>query len=155
MNAMTRGALSAYAQVGVETSIASASPHKLITLLYDGALVAISCARAQMINQEVAQKGASISKAIAIIEEGLKASLDEQAGGELAVNFKSLYDYMAFRLLNANLQNDVAGLDEVSRLLTELKDAWVQIGLQPKGVAPSVVDQPVTSARPSTSYGKA
>ena len=62
-----------------------------------------------------------------IIDEGLKASLDKSAGGELAQNLSSLYDYMSQRLLIANLKNDVAALDEVSNLLTELKGAWEAI----------------------------
>lgn len=154
MNAMSRGALNAYSQVGVETSIASASPHKLIAMLFDGAILALSHGRLHMQQGNVAEKGASISRAIAIIDDGLSASLDEEVGGELAKNLKSLYEYMSNRLLMANLKNDETGLDEVSRLLSELKNAWEQIGQQPHAVAPPV-EQPAASARPSMSYGKA
>lgn len=154
MNAMSRGALNAYSQVGVETSIASASPHKLISMLFDGAILAISHGRLHMQQGNVAAKGAAISKAIAIIDEGLKVSLDEDAGGELAQNLKALYEYMSNRLLMANIKNDAQGLDEVARLLGELKGAWEQIGHQPQTVAPSLVE-PAVSARPSMSYGKA
>ena len=156
MNAMTRGAMNAYTQVGLETGVASASPHKLIAMLYEGALVAIAVGKAHMQQGNVAAKGASISKAIAIIEEGLKISLDEQAGGEIALNLKALYEYMANRLLMANINNDVAGLDEVARLLGELKSAWEQIGQPSQAVAPPVADPSASSsARPSISYGKA
>lgn len=154
MNAMSRGALNAYSQVGVETSIASASPHKLITMLFDGAILALSHGRLHMQQGNVAAKGASISRAIAIIDDGLSASLDEEVGGELAKNLKSLYEYMSNRLLMANLKNDEAGLDEVSRLLSELKGAWEQIGQQPQAITPPV-EHAVASARPSMSYGKA
>ncbi|MDP2786069.1 MAG: flagellar export chaperone FliS, partial [Sulfurimicrobium sp.] len=140
MNAMSRSALNAYSQVGVETSIASASPHKLVTMLFDGAILAVFHGKAHMQQGNVAAKGESISKAIAIINDGLKVSLDEEAGGELARNLKALYEYMSNRLLMANIRNDVEGLDEVARLLGELKGAWEQIGQQPKSVAPPVVE---------------
>lgn len=155
MNAMSRSALNAYSQVGIETSIASASPHKLITMLFDGAIMAIIQGKLYMQQGNIGAKGKSISHAIAIIDEGLKVSLDEEAGGEMARNLKALYEYMANRLLMANIRNDVAGLDEVSRLLMELKDAWVQIGQPARAVAQPVVEQPASSARPSMSYGKA
>lgn len=154
MNAMSRNALNAYSQVGVETSIASASPHKLVTMLFDGAILAVFHGKAYMQQGNIAAKGDSISKAIAIIDDGLKVSLDEDTGGEMAKNLKALYEYMSNRLLMANIRNDVEGLDEVARLLGELKGAWEQIGQQPQTVAPPVAE-PAVSARPSMSYGKA
>jgi len=73
------------------------------------------------------RKGKAISHAITIIDEGLNASLDKKVGGELAQNLSSLYEYMGSRLLTANIKNDVAALDEVARLLTDLKSAWDDI----------------------------
>lgn len=154
MNAMTRGALNAYAQVGIETGIASASPHKLIAMLYDGALVAIATAKGHMERNEIAPKGEAISKAIAIINEGLIASLDEKAGGVLAQNLKALYEYMSNRLVLANLKNDTEVLDEVSSLLDGLKGAWEQIGQPPQAVALPLIE-PAVPGRSSISYGTA
>lgn len=122
----------AYAKVGVETGVLAASPHKLIVMLFEGAMVAVSTAARQMEAGDIAAKGKSISKAITIIENGLRASLDRKAGGEIAANLESLYDYMAARLLAANLGNDPALLDEVHRLLGELKGAWDAIGTPPQ-----------------------
>lgn len=155
MNAMSRNALNTYSQAGVEASIAGASPHQLIAMLYDGAMVAISVGKINMQQGDIAAKGASISKAIAIIDEGLKISLDEQAGGEMASNLKALYEYMVNRLLMANIKNDVEGLDEVARLLGELKGAWDEIGRPQPVVAPPLAEPSTSSARPSMSYGKA
>ena len=118
----------AYAQVGVETGVAAADPHKLILMLFDGTLAAISNARLALSRKEIGAKGAAISKAIAIVDGGLKASLDVRAGGELAERLAGLYDYMLQRLLVANLRNDTEALDEVARLLNELRGAWAQIG---------------------------
>ena len=124
---MKRG-VNAYANVGLETGIASASPHALIVMLYDGALVALLSAKTNIAAGNIAAKGSAISKAISIIDNGLRASLDKTAGGEIAANLDALYDYMSRRLLHANLQNDVSIIDEVHNLLADLRGAWVEIG---------------------------
>lgn len=131
---MNNTGINAYAKVGLDTSVTSADPHKLILLLYQGALLAISSAKNQMLRKDIPAKGKSISHAILIIDEGLKSSLDKNAGGELAQNLSALYEYMSQRLLVANLKNDVAALDEVSSLLTELKSAWEAIRPAPQAV---------------------
>ena len=126
----TSAAIKAYAKVGVESNVLGASPHRLISLLFEGALSEIARAKKGILRNEIAAKGGAISRAISIIGEGLNASLDKKAGGELAQNLSALYDYMALRLVNANLTNDLAILDEVARLLTELKTGWD--GIRPK-----------------------
>lgn len=127
MNAMNRNAINAYSQVSVDGSVAVASPHKLISMLFDGALHSIAAARGHMQRQEIAAKGMAISKAISIIDDGLRASLDMKAGGDLAEKLEAIYEYMSFRLVVANLHNETETLDEVSKLLSEIKDAWIQI----------------------------
>jgi len=122
-----RTGANAYANVGLETGIAAASSHKLIVMLYDGALVALLGAKTNIAAGNIAAKGSAISKAIAIIDNGLRASLDKEAGGEIAVNLDSLYDYMSRRLLHANLKSDVPAIVEVHRLLSDLREAWVSI----------------------------
>ncbi|MBC7489560.1 MAG: flagellar export chaperone FliS [Glaciimonas sp.] len=117
----------AYAKVGIETGVIAASPHKLIVMLFEGAIVALSNAITQMNNGDIAAKGHSISKAIAIIDSGLRASLDKKAGGEIAVSLDSLYEYMNNRLLLANLNNQVELLGEVQILLRDLKSSWEAI----------------------------
>jgi len=124
---MKRG-VNAYANVGLETGVASASPLKLIIMLYDGALAALLGAKANMAAGNIAAKGSAISKAITIIDNGLRASLDKSAGGEIADNLDALYDYMSRRLLQANLKNDVAIVEEIHGLLADLRGAWVSIG---------------------------
>ncbi|MNC05848.1 Flagellar protein FliS [compost metagenome] len=117
----------AYAQIGVESAVMSASPHQLIVLLFDGALSALVRARLFMQQGEQASKGEALSKAINIIDNGLKAGLDNEQGGEIAENLSSLYDYMIRRLMLANLRNDVGLIEEVEGLLTNIADAWKQI----------------------------
>jgi flagellar protein FliS len=112
----------------LETDVANASPHRLILMLFDGALQAIRQARIHMERNSIAEKGALISKAISIVEEGLHAALDHEVGGELSANLGALYDYCARRLFEANLKNDTQMLDEVAQLLAGLREAWASIG---------------------------
>lgn len=122
--------ISAYSKVGIGTSVASANPHQLIVLLFEGARQAVVVARASLESGDVAKKGSAITKAIDIILNGLRASLNLEEGGNLAQNLYALYDYMARRLLHANLHNDKAALNEVLDLLSEIHGAWVAIGNQ-------------------------
>ena len=121
-------AISAYQRIGIETGIESADPHKLILMLFEGAQEALARARMHMQHNEIAEKGQMISKAIMIIDHGLKASLDMNAGGDLAIKLQALYDYMAYRLLVANIQNNLEIINEVGKLLSELHGAWREIG---------------------------
>lgn len=111
-----------------EIHVEGASPHQLILLLFTGAEQAIALAKVHMDGGNFAEKGLAISKAIDIIEKGLKGALDVNAGGEIAENLAALYDYMVRRLLYANLKNQMAALDEVLALLNELHGAWSEIG---------------------------
>lgn len=124
MLAMLKNPAEAYARVGVETGVVAADPHRLVLMLFDGALVAIGQARAALAAGDVARKGGAISRAIQIIEEGLRASLDHEDGGEIAAQLEQLYDYVSRRLLTANLRGDPAALEEVGRIVSELRDAW-------------------------------
>jgi flagellar protein FliS len=120
-------AIKAYSNVAIESKAHSSDPHKLILMLYQGALLSIASAKNQMMRNEIAAKGKSISQAISIINDGLKAGLDLRVGGQLAQNLSDLYDYMNQRLLVANMKNDTAILDEVSTLLLDLRGAWESI----------------------------
>ncbi len=119
-------AMNQYKQVGVKGSIDNASPHALIQMLIDGAAERINKAKYFLLQNEIAQKGESISKAISIID-GLKVSLDHEKGGEIARNLGDLYDYMQTSLMKANLENNEAGLDEVLSLLNEIRSGWMAI----------------------------
>lgn len=124
MFGMMRNPAETYARVGVEAAVSTADPHRLVLMLFDGAIAAISLARIHLEAGNIAEKGSSISKAINLIDDGLKASLNIEAGGELAERLAALYDYMTQRLLFANLKNNIAALDEVSELLGSLREAW-------------------------------
>lgn len=145
----TQSGAKAYATVGVETGVVAANPHKLIVMLFEGALVAIRTAVQQMQKGNIPEKGMAISKAIMIVENGLRASLNKKAGGDIAESLDALYEYMGKRLLEANLKNDTKILEEVYTLLMELKTAWDAIGSD-VNKPPAPVDAP--SAQKLSAY---
>tara|TARA_R110001583_G_scaffold195380_1_gene372445 strand:- start:2536 stop:2931 length:396 start_codon:yes stop_codon:yes gene_type:complete len=116
-------ALKQYNSVDVRSAVDSASPHKLIIMLFDGAMTAVTRAKGLIERKDMAGKGQQIQKASEIII-GLKGSLDLEQGGEVAANLDGLYDYILRRLIEANRNVDVAPLNEVSALLTEIKGGW-------------------------------
>lgn len=116
-------ATQAYASVGAQSRVSAASPHRLIQLLMDGALDRLAIAKGHMQRREVPQKVNAVNRTMSIID-GLRMSLDHNIDPAMSDNLENLYDYMNRRLLLANINNDVAGLDEVSSLLRELKEAW-------------------------------
>jgi flagellar protein FliS len=118
---------SVYRQIDIETGVSGASSHQLITLLFNGALDSIAQGKGALINQQIEAKCAAISKAVRIVDEGLKAGLDIRAGGELAMHLSNLYIYITMRLTQANLRNDIKALDECASLLSPVRDAWVAI----------------------------
>lgn len=125
MNAVS-AAMRQYQQVSVHSGIMDASPHRLVQMLMEGFLERIAVAKGNIDRKEIAKKGENISRAIAIVN-GLQASLNTEAGGELAENLNNLYDYMSLRLVAANSNNDVGILDEVAGLMQQIKSGWDSI----------------------------
>lgn len=123
--------IDAYTKVGLETGVDGASPYRLITMLLDGAILSLGRAAQALKEKRVGDKGKEISIAIDIISSGLQASIDLEAGGQIAERLNSLYDYMCTRLLHANLRNDLAAIQEVSNLLGEIKAGWEEIANDP------------------------
>jgi flagellar protein FliS len=127
----------AYQQVRTQGGLETADPHGLITMLMDGALERIRFALGCMLTGNVAGKGEAISKAIEIVG-ALQSSLNHEVKSPLVGQLEALYDYMSHRLLHANLHNDGDALEEVTRLLGQIRDSWVAIPVQarqPAGAA--------------------
>lgn len=120
--------IAAYQRTGIESGVETADPHKLILMLFEGAQEALAKAKIHIQHNEIAEKGEMLSKAIMIIDHGLKASLDMNTDGDIAQKLSSLYEYMTNRLLIANAQSDIKIINEVNDLLTELYGAWKTIG---------------------------
>ncbi|HSC68986.1 MAG TPA: flagellar export chaperone FliS [Cellvibrio sp.] len=122
-------AVQSYSSVKVHSGVESASPHRLIQMLFEGALERIAQAKGAMAQKQIARKGELIGKATAIVG-GLQGSLNDKEGGVLAANLDSLYDYIIRRLAQANYENNPDYLDECVSLLGEIKSAWDSIGNQ-------------------------
>lgn len=116
-------AMQEYRQNHIQGGIESASPHRLVQMLMEGALEKILAAKGFMANKNVAKKGEHISWAISIIDS-LRSCLNVEVGGEFALNLLDLYNYMERRLVEANIKNDPTMLDEVGQLIIEIKSGW-------------------------------
>lgn len=146
----------AYSNIGIETGVFAASPHQLTLMLFDGAKMALNNATMYLHAKKIADKGRSISHAIRIIGDGLQASLNKEAGGEVARNLDELYSYMCNRLLLANVNNNEAMIHEVIGLIDVIRDAWVKIsptGQQVATIPAQAALQPAWSANQMATGG--
>lgn len=120
--------IASYRRMDLESDVLGADPHRLIVLLFDGAEAALARAQRCLAAKDINGKSMALIKAIEIINDGLSASLNVEAGGDLASNLRALYDYMVSRLIYANIHLDSAAVSEVQKLLTELSSAWRELG---------------------------
>lgn len=107
----------------LETAVETASPARLIVMLYDGAIRFINTAIDAMQNRQYDQQNYYLQRAQKILAE-LISSLDFTRGGEIAENLFRLYTYMYNQLVEANLQDSVERAQHVVNLLAELREAW-------------------------------
>ena len=122
-----QAALKSYAKVQYRSDVEIASPHKLIDMLYQGAIERIVQAKGAMQYGNTEMKGKKINSAVSIVG-GLRESLNVDDGGDLAHNLDNLYAYIQNILSTAHMKNDESLLDEASTLLGDLRGAWQQIG---------------------------
>jgi len=139
MSAKMNSALSSYSDYGYNSEIEYADPHRLIQMLFEGALKRIAFTKGAMQRKEIEEKGKYIGQTIEIVG-GLRASLDKEKGGEVAANLDALYEYIGRQLLLANLKDSEAILDEVAGLLTDVKSAWDAINTPAVEVAEVIED---------------
>ena len=125
-----------YKSINTQTGVVDADPHRLIQMLFAGALEQISVAKGCMQRADLAGKGEAISRAIGIVG-GLLDSVNEDAEQEslgdrsdttpLGANLTALYSFVTRRLSEANIANDESGLDESANVLRELQAGWNEI----------------------------
>jgi flagellar protein FliS len=117
-----------YQTVKVDTGVSAASPHRLVEMLFEEFLASCARARGAIRSGDVQEKGRAIGRAARIVEEGLRAGLNLEAGGKLAHDLHDLYRYVTLRLTHANLKSDDAAVAECIALVQPLHDAWRAIG---------------------------
>ena len=108
-----------------ENSIMTASPEQLVVMLYDGAGRFLRQAEGSMLDGSWLQASEKLTRAEAIIDE-LLATLDMDAG-EVADRLQSIYVFCKMRLIEARIERDAVRVDQVARLLGELREAWSQV----------------------------
>ena len=146
MNPYARNSnLAAYQSVSVHGGVANADPHAMVQMLLDGALSRMSIARGCIERGEKKRQAALLHSCVTIIIE-LRGSLNIAEGGPLAQNLSDLYEYMIRRLTLANSMGDAAIVLEVSRLLEEIRSAWVAIGPEVRQSARLPAPAPVSVA---------
>ena len=123
---MSKSSAGQYQQINAQTGVVDADPHRLIQMLYAGALDQIAIAKGCMERGDVEGKGAAIGKAIGIVG-GLRDSLNDSIESMVGDNLAALYDFSTQRLAQANATNNTAALDDVSRVLRELQAGWNSI----------------------------
>jgi flagellar protein FliS len=122
-----------YQAVKVDTGVSNASPHRLVERLVEEFLASCPRARGAIHSGDVQGKGRAIGRAVRIIDEGLRAGLNLEAGGALAQDLHELYGYVTLRLTHANLKTDEAAITECIGLIQPLHDAW-------RAIAPQVAE---------------
>lgn len=122
-------AIRQYRQSGVTSQLEDASPHRLIAMLYDGALERLAIALAGIDHGNLADKLRGIDSTQAILGH-LHDILDYKAGGDIAQRLASLYEYMMRRLVHAKFHDDAAAIREVMGLLRTIKAGWDAIAPQ-------------------------
>lgn len=130
----TNQGFNAYTAVSLESQINGATPHQLIVLLYDGAINAMRRAEIYFQSGNIARRGEMLSRAINIIDNGLRAGLDHDKGGEIASELESLYEYISRTLLEANLNKSGENLPHLIALMTEMSETWQSVSPQQKQV---------------------
>jgi flagellar protein FliS len=123
---MFKDPTAAYVSTRATSSITDASPHKLIALLFDACQENLAIAKGAIERKEVKKKAEAIKKALDIIVR-LQGSLDFEKGGDVAVKLDDLYTFCTNRLALANALNDSSKVDEVFKVISELKLGWSQI----------------------------
>lgn len=129
------GAL-AYQTTAVEIQVAGADPHRLVALLFQGFEQSLAEALGAIAQRDTERKCRAITRALRIVDEGLRGALDLKAGGTLARDLNDLYGYVVQRLSQANARNDPALLAECKRLIQPLHEAWLAIGPSPAAAGP-------------------
>src|SRR5579859_621355 len=142
--------LAAYQSVSVHGGVANADPHAMVQMLMDAAAERMATARGCIERGEKGRQASLLHSCVMIVGE-LRGSLNITEGGPLAQNLSDLYEYMIRRLVIGNAQSDAGPVAEVSRLMDEIRSAWIAIGPEVKKAAQAArVPAPATQGAVAT-----
>jgi len=109
-------------------SVVDADPHTLISIIFKHILINVAIAKGAIPRKEIENKGKALIKAMALVGE-LQDSIDMEKGGEISINLFDLYQYVVGCLTDANIENNIDKLDEVTDLISNIKEGWDAIPL--------------------------
>jgi flagellar protein FliS len=132
----------------LESKVLAADPVELVRMLYRLAIDRIREAREHLEKGDIAGRSKAISVASEALSE-LNVSLDHVAGGELSRRLAQLYEYIVWRLLEANVHQSAEPLNEALKLLTTLLEAWQGINPEPPIAVPSGAASPWVEEPPA------
>jgi flagellar protein FliS len=124
-----------YATISLDSQIAGATPHQLICMLFDGAINAMRRAEIYFQVGNIARRGEMISRAINIIDNGLRAGLNHDIGGVVSADLERLYEYVSRSLLEASIDRSAQKLPELITLMVDLAETWKAIEPQAREVS--------------------
>lgn len=146
MNAMVRNRyLQQYTQTNLQTGVENATPHRLVQMLYEGALDVLAQAKGAMMRKDYEVKAKKTNHLITILN-GLRAGIDSKHSAEIAENFDALYDFMIRRVLEASSKNSVDMLDEVAEILRTLKSGWDEVPDELRKMPKEVLEKTVVAS---------
>jgi len=122
----------AYKKVEIETKVFGSSKYELILLMYERTIQQIELIKEKILAKDHAAKAFHVEKAMMIISDGLRASLDEEKGGQLSSNLFNIYTFINSELVSASVQNDPSKVDGCLSIMKEIQAAWLQIGATAK-----------------------
>lgn len=121
-----RANIKRYQQLSRESGIASADNHQVIFMLLQGLLDSVAVAKGCILRKDIEGKAKAINRSINITS-GLIDGINHKVYPEIGENFDNLYRYVQIRLNDASLEQSVEPLDEITTLITPIKDAWLNI----------------------------
>ncbi|MBA57629.1 MAG: flagellar export chaperone FliS [Gammaproteobacteria bacterium] len=122
-NMYRRSALSAYADIDVQTKTSTEKPQELITLLFEKACVLMRQSQEQLKREDTEGFNNSTSHAMQIVL-GLRGVLDMENGGELAAQLYETYTAISAALFKARAESDAVSIEKLYVALSELKEGW-------------------------------
>jgi flagellar protein FliS len=144
-----RNNLKAYQSVNVASTLATADPHQIITMMYNGLLESLAQAKGAIERRDLESKSKLMVKSTSILQ-ALQGALDSDSEPEISKNFNELYGYCIDKINDANITLDTSSIDQVINFLMPIRDAWQQMPEESKQEGFELLKQKEQKANEST-----